>query len=371
MHNIALISPSKDAVSETFIKAHREQIKGNVHYLFGGLVPTESTNGKLARPLSNSRYSRLLPVFLYNRIVSSDSKNLERYLVKNKIDLVFAEYGTTGAAVLPVCKKLKLPLIVHFHGYDAYKAKALSALRERYKQLFEYAKYIIVVSRHMEKTIIELGAPVSKVVYNAYGASESFFKIKPDYSKGYFLSVGRFVEKKAPYLTLLAFYKMLKEFPEATMIMVGDGPLLAACKQLAAGLGFGNLIFTGAVAHEKVPDFYRNAFCFVQHSVIAEDGDAEGTPVAILEAGAAGLPVIATEHGGIPDVVMQNKTGFLVNEGNIEAMSDYMKLLYGDRVLVEKMGTNAKKHIQKYYQGGRQIERLNQLIACALNDSKK
>ncbi len=371
MHNIALISPTKDAVSETFIKAHREQIKGNVHYLFGGLVPKESTNGKLARRLSNSRPSRLLPVFLFNRIYSSDSRNLERYFIRNKIDLVFAEYGTTGAAVLPVCKKLKLPLIVHFHGYDAYKKEVLETYDSGYKAMFEYASYIVVVSCKMKSKLLELGAPAIKIKHIVYEPDARCFQVQPKYSNGYFLAVGRFVEKKAPFLTLMAFYKLQMQFPEAKMVMVGEGPLLTACKKLAISLGMSNVTFPGPVLHKHIPDFYQNAFCFVQHSVIAEDGDAEGTPVAILEAGAAGLPVIATEHGGIPDVVVHNETGFLIKEGDINSMIEFMKLLYTNPALAAKMGKNARSHLYHHFEDNSQIDRLNDLIRHAVNEQGK
>ena len=64
----------------------------------------------------------------------------------------------------------------------------------------------------------------------------------------------------------------------------------------------------------------KNFLAFVQHSIIAANGDAEGTPVSILEAGAAGVPVISTKHAGIPDLVLDNITGFLVEEHDVEEM---------------------------------------------------
>ena len=77
---------------------------------------------------------------------------------------------------------------------------------------------------------------------------------------------------------------------------------------------------------------------FVQHSVVAEDGDHEGLPLAILEAGAHGLPVVATRHAGIPDAVREETDGFLVDEGDVQAMAVAMYRLAQDAALAARMG---------------------------------
>jgi glycosyltransferase involved in cell wall biosynthesis len=93
----------------------------------------------------------------------------------------------------------------------------------------------------------------------------------------------------------------------------------------------------------------QSAAVFVQHSVVAPDNDHEGTPVAILEAGASGLPVVATRHAGIPDVVKEGETGYLVDEGDTDAMARYMIQLAKNPDLARRLGAAAREHIAAEY----------------------
>lgn len=103
--------------------------------------------------------------------------------------------------------------------------------------------------------------------------------------------------------------------------MVGDGPLLASARRLSASLGLDERIsFLGFREPSAVAALLRTARAFVQHSVTAGDGDREGMPVAVIEAQMAGLPVIATRHSGITEVVADQVSGLLVEEGDVPGM---------------------------------------------------
>jgi glycosyltransferase involved in cell wall biosynthesis len=371
--NVAIICPQKDAISETFIKAHRELIKGNIYFLYGGFIPTHSEEGKIGKKnLISPIWKRILPLFIYQRIKSNPAKELAVFFRNKNIEIVLAEYGQTGCGVLPICKKLSVPMIVHFHGADASKKSVLDLYEDRYKELFDYASFIIGVSRKMINRLLQLGAPSSKLVYAVYGPNERFFQMTPDYKHGYFLSVGRFVEKKAPFLTLLAFKQLQDKHPEARLIMVGEGPLLPVCKSIASSLNLKSVEFTGALPHEEIINLFNGACCFVQHSMVAEDGDAEGTPVAVLEAGAAGLPVVSTFHEGIPDVIVHDKTGFLVTEGDINLMAKYLENIFTNESLRIEMGMNARKHIAENFTMQQHIGIIDDLIERSIrNKSSK
>lgn len=370
MNNIAIVSPNENAVSETFIHAHCEMLKGNIYHLYGGYLPDAyEYKGEKKQLWQTKKWYRLLPVFIHDRMGKSHLKALENFLVEKKIALVLAEYGPTGVAVLPACKKAGIPLIVHFHGFDASIQHVLDRYKKAYADLFAYAHYIIAVSKKMQSKLLETGALPGKIIYNVYGPRPAFFNNKPDYEKGFFLSVGRFVEKKAPFLLLLAFKQLHELQPHTKLVMVGDGPLLPVCKTMAASLGLDNHVtFTGALEHEAVLALFAKAYCFVQHSVVASNGDSEGTPVAILEAGAAALPVVATTHAGIPDVVIHGKTGYLVEEGNIHAMVKYMEAVSKDEGLRVQLGTQARAHIASHFSLQRHIDSLDALIDRAIQN---
>ena len=113
-----------------------------------------------------------------------------------------------------------------------------------------------------------------------------------------FLSVGRFVAKKAPHKTLQAFEAVYQSAGSAPH-MVGEGPMLKKCKAWVQQQGIQEAVtFAGVQSRRSVSRLMARARVFVQHSVVAEDGDHEGLPLAILEAGAHGLPVVATRHAG-------------------------------------------------------------------------
>jgi glycosyltransferase involved in cell wall biosynthesis len=164
----------------------------------------------------------------------------------------------------------------------------------------------------------------------------------------------------------------LDEVPDASLVMVGDGPLRESCISLAKTWGLGPRVsFPGALGHEQLLPLFAQACCFVQHSVTPSYGDAEGTPVAILEAGAAGLPVVSTRHAGIQDVVVHEKTGFLVQERDVQGMADYMRLLIKNECLCRQTGEDARKHVRSNFSITRHIGRLDELIRMARSDSTR
>ena len=123
--------------------------------------------------------------------------------------------------------------------------------------------------------------------------------------------------------------------------------------------------FPGALRHAEAPPLFAQARGFVQHSVTPSYGDAEGTPVAILEAGAAGLPVVSTRHAGITDAVLDGQTGLLVEERDVVGMKNCMRRLVEDEGLCRTMGEAARAHIRTHYSLRRHIECLQELIDTA------
>jgi glycosyltransferase involved in cell wall biosynthesis len=162
--------------------------------------------------------------------------------------------------------------------------------------------------------------------------------------------VGRFVDKKAPYLTILAFKKVSEEFPTAKLIMIGNGPLLNTCKNLAEAMNLTDKIeFKGVLKPLEIQSLFEDSLAFVQHSIVADDGDAEGTPVAVLEAQAAALPVISTWHAGIPDVVIHEETGMLVKERDVEGMANNMLRLLREEGLAKRLGESGRKRVKNNF----------------------
>lgn len=365
MPKIAIISPNKEAVSESFIRAHIEGLNFEKDVLWGGHVPVEYNGRPIYRRTAAAAALRRLSCF--RRRIDFEKHAVAKLLRKLAPDLVFAEYGQTGAEMTDVCRRLDLPLVVHFHGYDAYRDDVLAAYRERYRAMFRHAARVIAVSHAMEDQLRKLGAPEQKLVYSPCGPQPFLYGVAPDFASGRLLAVGRFVHKKAPFLTILAFKKALAARPGLTLTMVGGGPLLDTCKMMARALGLeGALSFAGPVDHGRIHEFFAAACCFVQHSVTAPDNDSEGTPVGVLEACASGLPVVATRHAGIQDIIVHGQTGLLVDEFDVDGMADAIIALAGSRETARRMGDAGRAFVAEHFSLQGHLARLERAIREAL-----
>jgi glycosyltransferase involved in cell wall biosynthesis len=147
-----------------------------------------------------------------------------------------------------------------------------------------------------------------------------------------------------------AFAKCVKEFSDAKLIMIGEGELLQKSKALVEELKLTDSVqFTGALSQTDIALQYSNAMALVQHSITTAENDSEGTPLAIMEAGATGLPVISTWHAGIPDVVDDGITGFLVKEKDVNAMAEKMIYILENPLVAGSMGERAHEKITTQY----------------------
>jgi colanic acid/amylovoran biosynthesis glycosyltransferase len=365
--------------SETFIRAHLEQLPHQIVYLHGYGLDYTFDGQKLRQwylshgPKGTRRIVNLLPRFiefrLRRRLLSepSDVDIVAEFLRQRQIDLVLAEYGTTGAFITPACRMAGIPLVVHFHGFDASENRILQEFESSYQRMFAYASKVIVVSEAMRQKLLALQCSQEKLVLNHYGPDPSFFSLTPNYRSNEMVAVGRLTDKKAPHLLLLAFRRVLESCPELRLRIVGDGKLRGVCEDLITALGLvHHVVIEGGVSPATVRERMAGAYLFAQHSVVARDGDSEGTPVAILEAGAAALPVVATRHAGIPDVIIAGTTGILVDERDVAGMADAVIALARDRSRAQAMGEAARRHIASHFTMDKHLGSLNDTLQCAV-----
>jgi glycosyltransferase involved in cell wall biosynthesis len=389
--NICIVQPNKSAYSETFIQNHIKYLPANIYVLYGPWLPEFTGDGQhiseyfINRNIFSyclSRLLKFLPQVIYSKIPAVYTgwpKNenhlasvaVEYYFKKNKIDAVLAEYGFKGVLVLDICKKLKIPLTTYFLGCDAYDRQVLRQFKTGYVKLFKESAAIIVVSEAMRQQLIGFGADQSRLHINYMGTDLDLFKfVNIANNPPVIVSTGRFVEKKAPFLTILAFSLVNKKFPDSRLIMIGDGPLLDCCKMLSSALGLCDFIdFKGALTNKEVAEIMQKSRMAVLHSVVACSGDSEGTPVCLIEAGAVGLPVVSTRHGGIPDLVIDGVTGLLSDEKDIETMARNMIRLIEDSAYAGHLGANARKRIEEKFSLNTTINNLYKIIEKSVGNS--
>lgn len=349
---LAIVSPSQNAFSETFIQAHKKIKADEVFYYYGGYMPTHLEREGLINISKETndfktifRLARKLnPLTILSSKLSLRDALLYHSFKKHKIDVVLAEFGPTAVECLRVCKTLKLPLITHFHGYDVEAIEKKH--KDAYKDVFEYSSFIVAVSKEMVEDLIKLGAQENKIIYSPCGPNEIFYENKPNFRNKNMVAVGRLVDKKAPYYLILTLKKVLTKHPDAFLTIVGEGPLLNTCKNLISVLNLSNNVnLAGIKKPKEIQEIFENSSIFIQHSVKTIEGDKEGTPVGVMEASAAALPIVASRHAGIKDVVIDNVSGFLVDEHDIEAMADNIIKILDNPKLAKEMGEKGREHI--------------------------
>gem|GEM_PF-414071 len=366
---IAIVVPSADQYSETFIAEHVGRLQGVVRVFVAGNLPRRLSTGE--QLMRTSMAGRGLDLLLAG-LVGKDlqwllQRRIAGQLRRDGIQVVLAEYGNTGQAMIESCRQAKVPMAVHFFGFDAHRTDLIQEMGG-YRRLFDQAAALVVVSRHMEQHLLSLGAPAAKLHYNSCGIDlDKFAAGDPAQAAPHFVGVGRFVNKKAPHLTLAAFRLALEKHPAARLTLVGDGPLWESCGQLVKALGLQHQVdLPGVLKPAVIATLQRGARAFVQHSVRAANGDSEGTPVAVLEAMASGLPVIATRHAGIMDVVAHEERGLLCDEFDVRTMADHIVRLIDDPALASRMGRAGRAYVEKDHRVQDRIATLQDILTGAV-----
>jgi glycosyltransferase involved in cell wall biosynthesis len=351
---VAVVNINKLKYTETFVHGSLARLRYRVHYLYGGELPCFDDAGRhfLSTWPSMQTLAHLLEKALRVGPDHFLQNSIARYLRVHEVRLILAHFGPVGVRMLPIARDLGIPLVVCFHGYDAFHGNIVRQYEKEYRTLFREAHRIIAVSELMMRRLRALGARCEKLVHlPAFVDLERFAPVDHSALPPNFLAVGRFAETKSPHLTILAFHRVAQRIPEARLTIVGKGgggELHEACVILVRSLGLEDRVqLAGVLPHEEVAMEMRRARVFVQHSVTApETDDMEGKPVAVMEAMASGLPVVTTRHSGIVELIEDGVTGLLVDEYDFEAMAEAMLRLAHDDELVWRIGRNASSRIR-------------------------
>ena len=353
--SLLVFAPSRRAVSETFVRANLAGLPFHIRAWFGDERP-------LGQPLRgvygwSILLSKVLTRLGLLRLAGLPAAWVAWLLIRlDPPDVVLAEFGFEAVRVMEACSWAGVPLVVHFRGSDASARTRIGRLAHRYRRLFTIAGGVIVKSRPMLERLEQLGASRDQILISPSGADAALFHgSQPQAASPVLLAVGRFVAKKGPLLTLQSFHRCLQRWngngaEDPMLWMVGEGPLLSEARRFVDQSGMENsVVFAGACSQQEVAERMRQVRAFVQHSLVASDGDSEGNPVAVMEAQLSGLPVIATRHAGIPEVVLDGETGVLVAEGDVDAMADAMLTLLEKPMLAQQFGQAGQKRAREHF----------------------
>lgn len=309
-------------------------------------------------------------------ISSPQKKYFEQLIHQYQAPLIHAHFGPSGIEILPLAKKMKLPLLVSFHGYDISGLLSNKKYINNLRQLFKYA-YVITVSKEKKQIFLDLGAPENKIFVNYYGVPLGNFKfekrkpIKDKVAEGMpvnFLQVSSLTEKKGHKYTLEAFKGALNLYPNSFLTIGGEGYLQIELTDYAKKLGIENkVMFTGKVNTPQVIQLMNSADIFLHHSITDSDGAQEGLPNVLIEAMATGLIVISTFHAGIPELVDDKVNGFLVKEKDIPGYIEAIAMALQQN---ENIGIKACDKVHTNFNLDKQAEELAGIYKTILQASE-
>ena len=364
---ILIVTPGLNKPMGPFIRNYIDKLPFEKVVLFGGFVPYFYLNTSLRKQKLTRYFFTALSLMNQQRLQKIIKKRFKKILIKENIDCVVADYLNTGGAVRSICEELNIPIVSNVLGYEINKNDVLIGNTENYTKLAHYKSFVIPVAKNMIPKLKSFGFSDDQIIYSPIGANEDFFKINPSYDAFQFLAIGRFTATKAPQITIRAFAKVLKKFPHAKLVFAGHGELLDECKKLIDDLQIGDSIdLVGWITREEQLELLSKSSIFIQHSVTAPNGDAEGTPVAIIEASAAGLPIVSTQHSGISDTIINGKTGFLVKEHDLDSMAEKMIFLLENQNIMEEFGRSGKEFILQNFSLNKHLDDVSQTILKAV-----
>jgi glycosyltransferase involved in cell wall biosynthesis len=373
---VLVLAPTARAASETFIRANLNGLSLALTAYFGDELPLNAP-WRLAYG-SSILLSKLFTRLHWLRLAGLPAACVALALIRrHRPDVVMVEFGFEAVRVMEACAWSGVPLVVHFRGSDASAQSRLGLLKSRYRRLLAMAAGVIVKSRPMADTLLALGAPADRLLISPSGANATLFHgSRPAAAPPVLLAVGRFVAKKGPLQTLRAFSLLCRDPAVARLKpelwMVGEGPLLASARLLVGELGLQERVrFLGVCPQDRVAQLMREVRGFVQHSMVATDGDSEGNPVAVMEAQLSGLPVVATRHAGIPEVVLDGETGFLVAEQDVEGMAVAMARLLSDPVLAAALGDCGRRRILGGFTIDHHLHQVSELLLQVIDEARR
>ncbi len=273
-------------------------------------------------------------------------------------DVVLCHFGPNASIAARALQALgwSVPLVASFHGYDI-----TSVIHERgprtYRHLFRRGALFLPACDAFAERLDTIGCPQQRIAVQrmcvgieALDALVASLPERPRRQDAFVLAtVGRLVEKKGIAHVIRALGLADRSRPGGfRLLVVGDGPLREELGRIAVEVGVAPLVeFLGALPRRAVLSVVRDADALVQASVTARSGDMEASPVVISEAMCLGRPVLGTRHSGLPDLIVDAVTGYLVNERDETALADAMVRLAADPDGAARMGRAGRARLEE------------------------
>ena len=300
------------------------------------------------------------------QISDAELTKLLSALNETRARLLHIYFGHIAVHLLPLIQAWKYPSVVSFHGADVMVDMDKPAYREATLQMLDAVTLVLVRSESLRHALVDLGGDPEKIEIHRTGIPLEEFPFRdravPNNGEWRFVQAGRLIEKKGLPVTLRAFSTFLKQRPNATLTIAGEGPLLSDLQKFARELKIADRVsFTGFVSQEQLREIYYRSHIFLHPSQTGRDGNQEGIPNSMLEAMATGLPVFATEHGGVPEAIENGVSGVLVPERDDEALARAMFNATQDPSFLSRIARCGADAVRQKFDLSNQAQRLEEI----------
>lgn len=287
-----------------------------------------------------------------------------RFLVDLDYDVLHIHFGYNAilAAELRRVGLIEGPMVVTFHGTDlnVYPREHPEGV---YDSVFEMSDALTVGSKFGKSRLLSLGAPVDKVKVMPMGIDVDRFTPVRSQKRGgdpvRILTVARLVEVKGVRYGIEAVARLRERGRDVQYWVAGDGPQRNKLETLAHSLGIEeDVTFFGNITQTKISELYQRAHLFLLPGVRASTGAVETQGVVLAEAQASGLPVVASNCGGIPESILDGESGVLVPPGNVDALVDTLQTLLDTPDQWPEMGRDGRNYVEDKFSVKRQLREM-------------
>lgn len=280
-------------------------------------------------------------------------------------DIVHAHWLFPGGYVTGKALAKSKGFYLSMHGTDVFLVKKRKMARGMAKRVLRRSEKSHFVSTALQKIIADTCSrkpnSTDLILPMVFGLDE-FVEINSKEKTGGFLFVGRLLEVKGVNVLIRSFSELCASnginWP---LDIVGDGREREDLELLVDELKLGDKVrFHGSLERSEVIEMYHNSRALVLPSITTASGEQEGLGVVLLEAMSAGIPVIGTDCGGIPEIIHHEKTGLLVRQNDVSSLCAALKRLQQDIELRESLVTGANQLIQSYYRGDAMVDSIRE-----------
>jgi colanic acid/amylovoran biosynthesis glycosyltransferase len=283
------------------------------------------------------------------------------------ISHVHAHFISHSATTAWVISELTgVPFSITAHANDLYVRPAL--LNEKLRE----AEFVATISDYNREFIRTECDDVGRVELVHCGVDTELFSFRQRDSYRRLLCVARLESTKGQVDLLQSFARARQELPDLTLDLIGDGADRARLEHLRDQLGLGDeLRFHGALRTDQVRAALDEADVFVLPSLRHPSGRMDGIPVALMEAMASGLAVIATRLSGIPELVIHEETGLLVTPESPDELAGAICRLVRDPELASRLARAARERVRRHFDLATEGNRLATLFATAIEERQR